>query len=100
MSWSAAEYLYMVLLKNKAALPPEALFVVRYHRCAVLLRPGAPYAELLSEADRRCLPWLRRFRELARYTRRELPGRLEGEGLRNYYGGLLRKYIPQGKLQW
>ncbi|GAB4821790.1 hypothetical protein N2152v2_008836 [Parachlorella kessleri] len=100
MSWSAAEYLYMVLLKNKVQLPPEALFVIRYHRCAVLLRPGSPYTELLSAADRRCLPWLRRFREVARYVRQELPGRLEGEELRQYYDGLVEKYIPQGKLRW
>ena len=100
MSWSAAEYLYMVLLKNKVQLPPEALFVIRYHRCAVLLRPGSPYAELLSPADRRCLPWLRRFREVARYVRQELPGRLEGEELMRYYDGLVGKYFPQGKLRW
>lgn len=29
MSWSAAEYLYMVLIKNKTLLPPEALFLIR-----------------------------------------------------------------------
>lgn len=34
MSWSAAEYLFLVLVKNKALLPPEALFVLR---CALLL---------------------------------------------------------------
>ena len=53
----------------------------RYQRCAVLLRPGAPYSELMSEADRRWLPWVKRFRELARYTRRwGAEGREGGKG--------------------
>lgn len=100
MSWSAAEYLYMVLVRNKVRLPPEALFLIRYQRCAVLLRSGAPYSELLSQFDRRCLPWLKRFRDLARYTRRDLPGRLQGQALRDYYDALLAKYLPQAKLRW
>jgi hypothetical protein len=29
MSWSAAEYLYLMLLLNETSLPPEALFLVR-----------------------------------------------------------------------
>lgn len=82
------------------ALPPPPALPCSYHRCCVLLRPGAPYSELLCDFDRRCLPWVKRFRELARYTRRDLPGRLEGAELKAYYDGLLAKYLPQGKLRW
>ena len=32
MSWSAPEYLYMVLLLNQTNLPAEALFLVRYQK--------------------------------------------------------------------
>ena len=32
MSWSAAEYLYMLLLMNQTLLPPEALFIIRYQK--------------------------------------------------------------------
>lgn len=66
----------------------------------MLLRPGAPYSELLSAFDRRCLPWVKRFNELARYTRRDLPGRLEGQELRSYYDGLIAKYLPGARLRW
>jgi inositol oxygenase len=100
MSWSAAEYLYLVLIKNRTVLPPEALFVVRHQKFAALLRPGQPYGELLSPADRAMLPLLKRFRELVVYQRVDVPGRLEGEALRAHYDALLSKYIPQGKLRW
>ena len=100
MSWSAAEYLYMVLAMNRTRLPPEALFVLRYQKFAALLRPGRPYGELLSEFDRGMLPTLGAFAELAAYRRREVPGALEGAALREHYDALLEKYIPQGELRW
>ena len=34
MSWSAAEYLYMLLLMNGTLLPPQALFIIRYQKVA------------------------------------------------------------------
>ena len=100
MSWSGAEYLYMVLARNRAVLPPEALFLVRYQKFAAVLRSGQPYGELLSSFDRNMLPMLTRFREIAEYRRVELPGRLEGEALRQHYDVLLEKYIPQRKMRW
>ncbi len=32
MAWSYSEYLYMLLLMNGTKLPPEALFIIRYHK--------------------------------------------------------------------
>lgn len=100
MSWSGAEYLYMVLAMNRTKLPPEALFLVRYQKFAALLRPGQPYGELLSDFDRSMLPTLRTFMQLAEYRRQEVPGRLEGDELHVHYEALLQKYIPQGSLRW
>jgi inositol oxygenase len=101
MSWSGAEYLYMVLARNRTQLPAEALFLIRYQKFAAVLRPGQPYGELLSQFDRSMLPMLEKFRELAVYTRQpEVPGRLQGDALKKYYDDLLAKYIPQGKLRW
>jgi len=100
MSWSGAEYLYMVVAKNRTLLPPEALFLIRYQKFAAVLRPGQPYGELLSQFDRNMLPMLEKFREIALYKRADVPGRLEGDELRQHYDELLLKYIPQGKLRW
>lgn len=36
MSWSAAEYLYMLLLLNRTLLPPQALFIVRYQKVGAI----------------------------------------------------------------
>ncbi|CAL5229986.1 g13419 [Coccomyxa viridis] len=102
MSWSASEYLYMVLILNRTRLPPEALFLIRHQRFFALNRPGEPYSELLSESDRLMVPWLSRFRELSAYKRSDdaPQERLTGQAFRNHYSGLIRKYIPGGTLRW
>lgn len=41
MSWGAQEYLYLVLVLNNTALPPEALFMLRFAKFQALVRPGA-----------------------------------------------------------
>ena len=89
-----------VLLLNRTRLPPEALFIVRHQKFAAAER-GA-YDELLSPSDRALLPWLPRFRELARYKRRPAPpgGHLADPGFREYYGRLIAKYIPGGVLRF
>lgn len=99
MSWSACEYLYMVLVLNGTKLPDEALFVLRYQNFHSLLVDGS-YSELLSREDYATLPWLERFRELAKYQRRDLPGMLQGEELKAYYNGLLKKYNLGGDLMF
>lgn len=37
MSWSAAEYLHLVLQLNGTRLPPAALFLIRYHKVGLAL---------------------------------------------------------------
>ena len=100
MSWSGAEYLYMVLARNRTLLPPEALFLIRYQKFYSLMRPGQPYGELLSPFDRSMLPILAQFQKVIEYCRMEVPGRLEGQAFQDYYDSLLDKYIPQGTLRW
>lgn len=100
MSWSGAEYLYLVLLLNKARIPREALWLIRHQNFAALLRGGSPYHELLSDFDRSMLPTLAKFRELKTYVRMEVPGRLEGADLRAYYNLLIEKYIPGLELKF
>ena len=91
-----------VLILNRTRLPPEALFLIRHQRFYALNRPGQPYSELLSESDQLMVPWLSRFRELSAYKRSDAAPqeRLTGQAFRNYYSGLMRKYIPSGTLRW
>ena len=49
------------------------------------------------------VPWLARFKELSAYTRSKPQpegGRLTGDAFREYYSGLIRKYIPGEHLRW
>ena len=47
MSWSAAEYLYMLLLLNRTLLPPQALFVIRYQKVSLSsMSPDKPIIAL------------------------------------------------------
>lgn len=90
---------------NRTRLPPEALFLIRHQRFFALNRPGQPYAELLSESDRLMVPWLARFRQLSAYRCTDPADppqqpRLTGQAFRDYYNGLIRKYIPSGTLRW
>ena len=66
MSWSYSEYLYMLLLMNNTELPPEALFIIRYHKVTItILQPymlhsnQAPqYAQLLGSTKVAIEDWL------------------------------------------
>ena len=67
MAWSADEYLLEVLARNRAALPAEGLFCVRYASFAALGAPGVSYNALMSGAERAAaLPWLDALRDIKR----------------------------------
>ena len=75
----------------------------RHQRFRALFRAGAPYAELLSPADRALLPRLARFQAAVAYRRAppaSLEGALEGAELRAHYDALLQQYGLGGRLRW
>ncbi|DBA73081.1 TPA: hypothetical protein ACH3X2_010020 [Trebouxia sp. C0005] len=100
MSWSAYEYLYLILLKNKTALPPVALFVLRYCNFLALTRPGDAYSELLNSTDLAMMPWLRKFQAIQGSCQPGCQGQCADAELRHYYDSLVLKYIPCSKLQF
>ncbi|KAL3159754.1 hypothetical protein ABBQ38_010160 [Trebouxia sp. C0009 RCD-2024] len=100
MSWTAHEYLYLILIKNKTVLPPVARFVLRHCNFLALMRPGNAYSELLSGTDFAMMPWLRKFQVIQQAPHQEVKGCLEGPELRQYYERLIIKYIPSGELQF
>ncbi|KXZ45324.1 hypothetical protein GPECTOR_56g421 [Gonium pectorale] len=102
MSWSAPEYLYLVMLLNGTSLPQDALWVLRHAKFTSLARPHSCYLPLCCVDDLRRLPLLRSFQSLAAYRRAELPPgfALSGAARDEYYGGLIEKYIGKGPLHW
>jgi inositol oxygenase len=102
MSWSAAEYLYLLLLLNNTSLPNEALFIIRYQKFYSLTKPNSQaYHHLLSKEDKKLLPLLSSFQSLSSYVRLPLlEGAMSPGAQQSYYNSLLDKYLGQSKLSW
>eukprot|EP00250_Pteridium_aquilinum_P023102 c261_g1_i2 orf=402-1091(+) len=96
MSWGHDEYFYQVMKLNKTTLPPQALFIIRYHSFYALHRAGA-YTQLLDDFDRSMLPWLKRFNQYDLYSKSKV--RINVEEVKPYYMSLIAKYFP-AKLSW
>jgi len=93
MSWGHDEYLYHVV---KGRLPPEALYMIRYHSFYPAHRDGA-YGHLMNAEDRRLFAAVRAFNPYDLYTKsQERP--LVAE-LRPFYQDLIDEYLP-GELSW
>ena len=103
MSWGHDEYLAMVLERHAAcALPPEAIYVIRFHSFYPWHTPrrGAArgYTALASARDWRRLPLLKAFQQADLYSKaEEAPPRVSA--LLPHYRRLLDAYVP-GQLAW
>lgn len=93
MSWGHDEYLYQVV---KDYLPPEALYVIRYHSFYAWHREGA-YGHLLNDQDRQMLRWVRTFNPYDLYTKAS--DRPDVQALLPFYRELVDEFLP-GPLQW
>lgn len=93
MSWGHDEYLYQV---TKEHLPPEALYMIRYHSFYPAHRDGE-YDYLMNDQDRKMFDWVRKFNPYDLYTKsHERPNLKE---LRPFYDELISEYFP-AKLKW
>ncbi len=100
MSWSGAEWLHTVLQMSAHAhaLPPEALFLIRYQRFRSLLVEGSQYHELLSIEDERCLELLIEFQHILQDVEADAMAGNVGNGsvdksLLGYYKTLVDEYF-------
>lgn len=93
MTWGHDEYLYHVVREH---LPPEALYMIRYHSFYPAHREGA-YAHLMNDVDRKYFHWVRRFNPYDLYTKSA--ERPDVAALRSYYEDLVAEFFP-GPLNW
>ena len=93
MSWGHDEYLYQVV---KDYLPPEALYMIRYHSFYPAHRDGE-YSHLMNEKDREMFKWVRAFNPYDLYTKSH--GRPNLADLRPFYDELIGEYFP-AELRW
>jgi inositol oxygenase len=88
MSWGHDEYMYHVV---KDYLPPEALYMIRYHSFYPAHRDGA-YSHLMDAKDRKYFAAVRAFNPYDLYTK--AAERPDIEKLRPYYEGLWNEFFP------
>ena len=93
MSWGHDEYLYRVV---RAYLPPEALYVIRYHSFYSAHQAGA-YRHLMNAQDIQMLEWVRRFQPFDLYSKSDLPP--DRGPLMAYYETLVSEFLPP-TLNW
>ena len=93
MSWGHDEYLYNVV---KDHLPPEALYMIRYHSFYPAHRER-DYEYLMNEQDKKMFEWVRAFNPYDLYTKsHEKP---DVAKLRPFYQDLIDEYFPK-ELRW
>ena len=106
MAWSGDEYLLEVLARNRAALPSEGLFCVRYASFEALGQPGVSYNALMSETERAtALPWLDALRAIRRQAAAAgaAPDAPDGRQRLLALEGMLRPLLDHfcpGELRW
>ena len=84
------------VLKGQCSLPPEALYVIRYHSFYAGHQHDA-YKHLWNNHDQAMMKWVRLFQPYDLYTKHDQE--VNVEELRPYYMRLIEKFIP-GVLQW
>jgi len=95
-SWGHDEYMHQVLVRNNTTIPPEGLYMIRYHSLYPWHHHG-DYDHLCDETDRAMLPWVQKFSSFDLYSKgEEIP---DVEAIKPFYEGLIEKYCP-GKLLW
>jgi len=99
-SWGHDEYMYRVLRSNAVDLPPEALYIVRFHSLYVHHREGG-YTHLMDGFDHKMLDQLKLFNSYDLYTKMDmdkadLPAYYAR--VKPYYERLVSKYL--GDILW
>ncbi|CAK1541805.1 unnamed protein product [Leptosia nina] len=96
ISWGHDEYLYRVLVHNRAKFPVEGLWMIRYHSFYPW-HAGGDYAHLTQKEDEKIKEAVIKFNQYDLYTKSTVIPDIEA--LWPYYEGLIDKYIP-GTLEW
>lgn len=92
--WGHDEAMYQILLRSKTALPPEALYIVRFHSFYAW-HEKRNYMQYASPTDLHMLGWLRLFQLSDLYSKHDDPV-VEPKLDMAYYGDLEKTYLPNG----
>lgn len=92
-SFGHDEYLYRLLKFNKAKLPEEAFYMIRYHSL-YLWHDKNEYTHFENDIDRRMKPWVALFNKYDLYTKTDNTPKDNWKSAREYYASIIKKYIP------
>ena len=87
------EYLYMV---TKDFLPPEALYVIRFHSFYAAHREGS-YAYLMSDEDEHFMQFVKAFNAFDLYSKNR--PHVDVGQVKEYYQKLIQEFFPD-KIKW
>ena len=90
VSWGHDEFLYRTLMKNQHTLPPEALYIIRYHSL-YLWHDKNEYIHLQNEDDIKMKHWVRLFNNYDLYSKENIE--VDIENLKDYYLNLYLKFF-------
>lgn len=96
LAWGHDEYIYDIM-SRQSHLPKEALSMLRYHSFYPWHREGA-YTHLMNDNDYVQLKAVQAFNNYDLYSKSDAPPNVAE--LKEYYLGLIEKYIGLHELEW
>lgn len=93
LSFGHDEYLYKVV---KDYLPPEALYIIRYHSFYAQHQHHA-YDHLLNEYDKQMFLWVTLFQTYDLYSKQD--SLINIDDVKEYYQDLINEFFPE-KISW
>ena len=99
MSWGHDEYMASVLERNRTHLPPDFIYLVRYHSFYAWHSPepghARGYTRFANEKDWRLLPLLKLFQSADLYSKVSSEDDRDSAPVKAYYDRLIDTYLPQ-----
>ena len=90
ISFGHDEYLYQMLKYNKATIPEEGMYMVRYHSLYPWHKEN-DYQHLCDEKDIEMMYWVKLFNKYDLYTKCDTQYSIEE--LKDYYTPIIKKYL-------
>lgn len=93
MSWGHDEYFYQVCIQNKCKLPPEALYIIRYHSFYSQHQNNA-YDHLSNNYDEYMMEYVKEFQKFDLYSKDNNKNFEITKDIEDYYKNLISIYFP------
>lgn len=97
-SFGHDEYMYQVCKFNKCLIPEIGLRIIRYHSFYSWHHEN-DYVYLMDDTDKELFEWIKIFNSCDLYTK-DNNKEIDVDNVKEYYGGLIKKYFVEEDLWW